>query len=69
MNLFRSEQHARRWHEWDEEMSWALHPVAWWAETFGMSVFRNRGRPDFLTWLTGHEGDREMALLRLRLAE
>jgi hypothetical protein len=48
MNLFRSEQHARNWREWNEELNWTLQSGAWWAETFSMPIFRNRARTDFV---------------------
>ncbi len=56
MNLFRSEQHVKGWNEWDESMAWTLHPVEWWIETFRNPLFRNRSRPDYLSWLTTDEG-------------
>ncbi|MDG2025324.1 MAG: hypothetical protein P8J75_12810 [Actinomycetota bacterium] len=68
MNLFRPEHHARNWNEWNEELCWTLHPVVWWVETFGMSIFRNRARPDFMTLLAGEEGAEAMTQLRARVS-
>jgi hypothetical protein len=56
MNLFRSEQHARNWREWNEELNWTLQSGAWWAETFSMPIFRNRARTDFVSWLAQEGG-------------
>ncbi len=67
MNLFRSEEHARRWVEFDADMDWTLHPVAWWAETFATPVFRARARPDFISWLGSDEGKAGWAELRTLL--
>ena len=68
MNLFRSEEHARRWSEWDDEMAWALQPLQWWADTFATPMFRARARPGFMTWVTSEEGAAGMAALRERFA-
>lgn len=67
MNLFRSEENARRWDEFDADMEWTLHPVAWWAETFATPMFRARARPDFISWLASDEGKQGMLSLRDRL--
>jgi hypothetical protein len=69
MNLFRPEQHAQNWYEWNEELNWTRHPVAWWAETFCMPIFRNRARPDFVSWLSGEGGAEAMTQLRARVSE
>ena len=67
MNLFRSEEHARSWPEWDDSMSWTMQTVEWWAETFATPMFRARVRPDFISWVTGDEGAQAMGALRARL--
>lgn len=67
MNLFRSEEHAQRWNEWDEEMAWTMKPVRWWAETFATPMFRERGRSDFMSWMAGDGGAAAMGQLRSRL--
>jgi len=69
MNLFRSEQHAKQWKDWDEEMASTLHPVEWWTETFRNPIFRNRNRPDYLTWLTGENGISATAAFHNRLQQ
>ena len=67
MNLFRSEEHARRWNEWDDAMAWTLQPVQWWADTFATPMFRARGRADFMSWSASDEGAAAWAALRTRL--
>ncbi|MGY9071359.1 MAG: hypothetical protein ACKVHU_00125 [Acidimicrobiales bacterium] len=67
MNLFRSEEDARAWDEFNSDMEWTLQPVQWWAETFSNAMFRSRGRPDFISWVTGEEGGAAMLELRGRL--
>ncbi len=52
MNLFRSEEHARRWARFNPEYEEGLQPVAAWIERFSGAMFRERGRPDYISWLT-----------------
>jgi hypothetical protein len=56
MNLFRSEEHARRWSEFNPDLADTILPVAGWAEIFATPMFRNRGRADFVTWLSTDDG-------------
>lgn len=56
MNLFRSEEHARRWSEFNPDTADTILPVARWAEIFATPMFRNRPRPDFVSWLASDEG-------------
>jgi hypothetical protein len=51
MNLFRSEEHARNWPGFNPEQEQNLLPVAAWAERFSAPMFRNRARPDYISWL------------------
>ncbi|MHB8576756.1 MAG: hypothetical protein ACYDCQ_15650 [Dehalococcoidia bacterium] len=52
MNLFRSEEHARSWSGFDSAYTESLQPLAAWAERFSAPMFRNRLRPDYISWLT-----------------
>jgi hypothetical protein len=61
MNLFRSEEHARRWKKFNPDMEKMLRPVSFWAELFSEQLFRNRGRPDYMTWLRSEEGRQSIA--------
>ena len=56
MNLFRSEEHAKRWSGYDAAMGAALKPVAEWADIFSNPFFRQRGRPDYISWTRTEEG-------------
>lgn len=67
MNLFRSEEHARRWSEWSEDMAWTLHPLQWWADTFATPMFRARSRSDFISWSASDDGAAAWGALRERL--
>ena len=67
MNLFRSEEHARDWEEFEPRMAAMLRPVEWWAETFAAPMFRARARSDFISWMTGPEGAGAFSELRARL--
>jgi len=63
MNLFRSEEHARRWKSFKPEMEKTLRPLSFWADLFSEQLFRQRGRPDYLTWLRSDEGSQSIASL------
>jgi hypothetical protein len=52
MNLFRSEEHARAWTQFDPATENLLQPLAAWVERFSAPMFRERGRPDYITWYT-----------------
>ncbi len=67
MNLFRSEEHARNWSEFDSSMETTLQPVSFWADLFATPVFRQRGRSDYLSWLRSAEGQAAWAVLRAGL--
>ena len=68
MNLFRSEEHARNWSGYDADMDRMLKPVAEWADIFSNPFFRERGRPDYISWTRSDEGQAAFAALRARLA-
>ena len=67
MNLFRSEEHARNYSGFDPAMDRMLKPVADWAEIFSNPFFRHRGRPDYISWISGEEGQAAFGALRASL--
>ena len=67
MNLFRSEEHAHNWSEYDPTTHATLRPVAFWADLFSTPIFRQRGRADYVTWLHSQQGQAAFAELRARL--
>ena len=67
MNLFRSEEHARRWKMFKPEMEKTLRPVSFWADLFSEQLFRQRSRPDYMTWLRSDEGRESIASLLARM--
>jgi len=67
MNLFRSEEHAKRWDGFDPAMSSSLMPVAEWADIFSNPFFRERGRADYISWMRSDEGAAAFGDLRSRL--
>ena len=69
MNLFRSEEHARNWSEFDASMEATLQPVQFWADLFATPIFRERGRADYVTWLQSDAGRAGFAELRSRLPQ
>ena len=50
MNLFRSEEHARRWAQYDPAFEQMLRPLAAYLERFSGEMFRNRHREYFVSW-------------------
>ena len=67
MNLFRSEEHARRWVGFDGAMASSLMPVAEWADIFANPFFRQRGRSDYISWTRSDAGRDASLVLRARL--
>jgi len=61
MNLFRSEEHVRRWAHFDPASQDGIRPIADFASLFGRPMFRERASPDYLQRLP--------ALRRLATAE
>ncbi len=69
MNLFRSEEHARSWSGFNPDYeNRMLKPVTAWAEIFGNPIFRQRVRPDYISWLRSYEGVAAFGELRGHLA-
>jgi hypothetical protein len=56
MNLFRSEEHARKWAKFNPDFEKTLKPLSFWLEVFSGEMFRARTRPDFISWLRSEEG-------------
>lgn len=48
MNLFRSEEHVRRWPLYYREVDDYVMPVSDWATVFSVPLFRRRLEPDYL---------------------
>lgn len=67
MNLFRSEEHARRWTGFSETMGDALMPVSEWADIFSNPFFSERGRDDYISWTRSDAGAAAFGELRNRL--
>jgi len=55
MNLFRSEEHARAWASFNAEYPEGLRPLSFWLERFSAPLFRERARPDYISWWTRRE--------------
>ncbi len=45
-----------------------LRPVGWWAETFSNPFFRERVRPDYISWTMSDAGRSAFGELRARLS-
>ena len=48
------------------EMEKTLRPLSFWADLFSEQLFRQRGRPDYMTWLRSNEGRESIASLWAR---
>ena len=48
MNLFRSEEHVRRWVLFDPQSEDGIRPIDEFAVLFGLTMFRERSAPDYL---------------------
>lgn len=66
MNLFRSEEHARNWPGFTEESASTIRPLAEWAGLFSNRYFKERSRPDFISWAQSEEGKKAFGDLRER---
>lgn len=55
MNLFRSEEHARNWAQFDVGFVQNLQPLAVWAERFSAERYRARVRPGYISWLKAQQ--------------
>jgi hypothetical protein len=49
MNLFRSEEHARRWPGFDPAFEKNLQPLEAWVHRFGSERFRARATPRYMS--------------------
>ncbi len=67
MNLFRSEEHARRWDGFNPAMAHAIKPIAKWANIFANPFFRARGRADYISWTRSDAGAAAFGALRSSL--
>ena len=56
MNLFRSEEHARRWGKFNPDFEKNLKPLAFWLDVFAGEMFRARNRRDYVSWLKSDAG-------------
>jgi hypothetical protein len=54
MNLFRSEEHVRRWDGFDTETADGIMPVANWFGVFDLPVFARRLDANYLEKLPGY---------------
>jgi hypothetical protein len=50
MNLFRSEEHARRWSQFDQTYEMNLKDLPYWADRFSAEKYKARARTDHFSW-------------------
>jgi len=67
MNLFWSEEHARKWTKFNPDFEKNLQPISFWLEVFSGEMFRARGRPDFISWLRSEEGKKAVQTMMVKL--
>jgi hypothetical protein len=64
MNLFRSEEHVRRWALFDSASEDGIRPIVDFATLFGLPMFRERSAPDYLQRLPALRQERLAAAER-----
>jgi hypothetical protein len=64
MNLFRSEEHVRRWGLFDPASEPGIRPIADFAGLFGLSMFRERYALDYVQRLPALRQERLAAAER-----
>lgn len=69
MNLFRSEEHARRWAKFNPDFEKNLKPISFWIDVFSGAMFRARGRKDFISWLRSEDGKNAAKTLMAKLQQ
>ena len=62
MNLFRSEEHARRWTLYHRDVDDYIMPVSDWGTVFSASMFQNRLETDYLAHSAEYLADYRSAL-------
>ena len=67
MNLFRSEEHARNWAQFNPDFEKTLQPVSFWLEVFSGEMFKARSRPDFISWLKSDAGKQAVQSVMAKL--
>jgi len=67
MNLFRSEEHARRWSQFNPDFERSLQPFSFWEKVFSGPIFRYRGRSDYISWLGTEEAKEARQAMRAQL--
>ncbi len=67
MNLFRSEEHARNWAQFNPDFDKTLQPVSFWLDVFSGEMFKARGRSDFISWLKSDVGKQAVQSLMAKL--
>jgi hypothetical protein len=61
MNLFRSEEHVRRWVHFDSASEDGIRPIDEYAALFGLPMFRERSALDYLQRLPALRQERMIA--------
>ena len=67
MNLFRSEEHARKWAQFNPDTEKTLRPLSFWEQVFSNPIFKSRGRSDYISWIGSEEGKKARLALIAQL--
>jgi hypothetical protein len=65
MNLFRSEEHAKRWLSFDPVSADSIMPLPDWAMVFSGPLFRKRMEPDYLSHIKEYAPEMILSLQKL----
>ncbi|HXG36051.1 MAG TPA: hypothetical protein VNL15_03685 [Dehalococcoidia bacterium] len=50
MNLFRSEEHTRKWSGFRADYVENFQPLDYWLYRFSLEQHRRRGQPNYISW-------------------
>jgi hypothetical protein len=62
-----SEEHARRWSQFNPAFEKSLKPLSFWEKLFSGPIFRSRGRSDYISWLGTEEAKEARQTMRTEL--
>jgi hypothetical protein len=65
MNLFRSEEHVKKWSLYDPVSADAIMPLVDWAKVFSGPLTRNRLKPDYLSRIQEYTSELFVAIQEL----
>jgi len=65
MNLFRAEEHVKKWSLYDSVSAESIMPLSKWALAFSGPLHRNRLEPDYLSRVKEYASELLLSLKKL----